>query len=296
MEPAPQHVAILGLGLMGGSLGLALKAGGFRGTVAAYARRPETLQLARRLGLADRLCPDPLEAVRDADLAVACVPVLAIPNLLAACRAGWKPGAVLTDVGSTKAEIQRRIRGLLDRAPVCYVGSHPVAGSEQQGLENARADLYRGATVVVTPAGDEPGGAVERVDALWKELGAVVYNMPPEEHDRVMARTSHLPHAVAALLAATVARDGEPERLGPFCGTGFRDTTRVAEGSPEVWRDIFESNRDHLAAELQAFAGQIRALADRLAARDGDGIQAVLDASRKQRRALLRGNGGAGTP
>jgi prephenate dehydrogenase len=286
------RIAILGLGLMGGSLGLALKARAFRGTVCGFARRPESRALALRMKAADEVFDRPGEAVRDADFVVFCVPILSIAELAMACRGSLKPGAVLTDVGSTKTDLVTKITDLLKGCSTPYVGSHPIAGSEQQGLEAARPDLYEGAVVVVTSAQGQDARAVAQVQDFWKGLGAVVRTMSPEEHDRVMARTSHLPHLVSAVLALTVGRDGDLDALGRFCGPGFRDTTRIAGGSPSVWHDIIASNRRSVAAELRAFESALKQLADTIDRSDSEALRVFLEEGRTRRRALIRGRGG----
>jgi prephenate dehydrogenase len=284
-----KRVAIMGAGLMGGSLGLALKAHGFGGTITAYARRAETRADVLARGAADEVCADPAEAVRAADLIVYCTPILTIPDLVAASRPGLKAGAILTDVGSTKQELTARVEPLVQGSGTVFVGSHPVAGAEQQGIEAARADLYDGALVVVTA---ETGGgareqAVLQLVAFWEGVGAHVIRTSAREHDRLMARTSHLPHLAASLLARTVNRDGEPERVGPFCGTGFRDTSRVAAGAPEIWRDIVCTNAQPIAGELKALRTEIDQVLAWVEAGDFEQTTRFLEASRASRRALM---------
>ncbi len=284
------NVAIIGLGLMGASIGLALKASGCPGRVRGFARRPDTRAQALRRGVVDEVSDDPAAAVRDADFVVFCVPVLSVVDRIRDCRAGLKRDAVLTDVGSTKVGIVAGAQAELAGRSVAFVGSHPIAGSEQQGLEAARGDLYTGATVVVTPTGGEPPSAVDRVDQFWRSLGASPLIMSPFEHDRIMARTSHLPHIVAAILARTVGRDGDLAQLASFCGPGFRDTTRIAEGSPDVWHDILRSNRSAIVNELQAFADALQSVADALQAESYEQIRAFLEKSRAMRKALAPHN------
>jgi len=282
-------VAILGLGLMGGALGLALKARGGC-TVTGYARREATRAEALRIRAVDAVFADPAEAVRGADLAVLCVPVFSMQALAAACRGGLQPGCLITDVGSTKALLTEQIRLSLRGSGAAFVGSHPIAGSEQQGLEAARADLYEGAVTIVTRDGSEPANAVEAVSTFWRGVGAVVRVMDPAEHDRIMARTSHLPHVAAALVAATVGRANSTEPLGAFCGPGFRDVTRVAEGSPEVWLDILQSNRPAVAKELQALQVRLEAVRTALENDDAAALRRFLEESRAARRALRNTN------
>lgn len=251
-------MAILGLGLMGGSLGLALRRRRPAPFVAGYARRPEVRRYARRQGVVDAVFADPAQCVRDADLVVLCVPVRTMPELAAACAHALKPGCVVTDVGSTKSSVVAELRQQLAGCPVNVVGSHPIAGSDQAGIEAAVPDLYEGATVVVTRDRRTPARALVRVLRFWRQLGARTCVLSAAEHDRALAATSHLPHLAAAALVNAVLSGRQ--RLTRFCGSGFRDTTRIAAGSEEVWQDIVETNRDAIARELDAFAREVRRL------------------------------------
>lgn len=274
---------------MGGSLGLALKAKRFAGGIAGYARREETRREAVERGAIDEALDAPEAAVAGADVVVLCVPVLSMPGVLARCLPGLRRGCLVTDVGSTKATLAQALPPLLREKGADFLGGHPIAGSEQQGLASARADLYEGSVVVLTPANPASEAKnVERLRQFWKGVGAVVHVMPPEEHDRILARTSHLPHMIAALLAATVARGEDAQRFAPFCGTGFRDTTRIAAGSPDVWQDITASNRDSLLAELRAFGTSLDHLVRVLAEADEAALRAFLEKAGQGRHTLLR--------
>ncbi len=286
--PAPAladpPVALLGLGLMGGSLGLALRAAGYGGRVTAYARRAETRDQAARLRVADGIFDSPAAAAHGAAVVVACAPVFAIPELIRASRPGLAPDAVVTDVGSTKLWLEGAVPRELDGATAVFVGSHPVCGSEQQGLDAARADLYRGAvTVVCAPPGDSAAAA--RVAALWARVGSRVLPMTAATHDRIIARTSHLPHLAAALVAAACAAS-DPDAAA-LCGAGFRDTTRVAEGAPDVWMDIVRSNRKPLADTLADLGARVERLRRAIADGKDDEIRRVLEEGREARRRLL---------
>jgi prephenate dehydrogenase len=287
------RIAILGLGLMGGSLGLALKSRESAGvTIRGYARRPETRNLALKLNAMDEVFDDPAKAVEDADVVILCVPILAIPDLVAKCKGSLKRGCLVTDVGSTKAQLVERIEPLLKGTGVVFVGSHPLAGSEQQGLAAARANLYEQAVVVVTPPDGKMGPAVESLKKFWENLGATVKVMTPDEHDRVVARTSHLPHIAAALVIATVGRDGDLRQIGTYCGPGFRDTTRIAEGSPEVWHDIIQSNRECLAGELAEFKSALERVLSMVEKGDFDQLRKFLENGRSKRKQLIQGKRG----
>lgn len=282
-----KRIAIMGLGLMGGSLGLALKQRQIAGAIHVYARREATRQTAIQLGIADAVFDDPAAAVQGADLVVYCTPILTIPNLVKESQPGLKPGAILTDVGSTKAELAQHIDTVLGDADAVFIGSHPVAGSEQTGVEAARADLYEGALVVVTPTEESPTQAVQTVNDFWGQVGALVRVISAHEHDCLMARTSHLPHLLASLLAVTTGRDDAAATVGPYCGTGFRDTSRVADGSPDVWHDIVSTNAPAIAEELRQLRDQLDALIRWTDAGEFDRIKTFLAAGRDCRRALL---------
>jgi len=239
-------ISIMGLGLMGSSLGLALKKRKALVNVRAYVRHAEAHEVALKLGAADAVFDDPVEAVRGADLVVFCIPILKIPELAKACLQGLAPGAILTDVGSTKAELTEKMDSLLWATGSVFVGSHPICGSEQHGMEAGHADLYDGAVTVVTPSSNPSSDAVEKVSTLWKRVGSTVLSMGAEEHDQILAMSSHLPHIVASALVQC-SEDGR------FCGSGFFDTTRIAAGSPEIWSDIVRTNSSALKGALDLF-------------------------------------------
>ncbi len=269
---------------MGGSLGLALRAHG-TARVTGYARRPETRRLALDGGCVDGCADSPANAVRDADIAVFCTPVLTIPGLVRECREAFRPGCVVTDVGSTKAQLEHEVGGVLAGSQTAFVGSHPMAGSEKTGIEAARADLYQGAVVAVTSSGSETP-AVDSVCRMWGEVGGRVVKISAAEHDAIVARTSHLPHLLAALLV-TVAGRTQPESAGTFCGPGFRDTTRIAAGSPEMWHDIVKTNRDALIAEILALGDELDRLKAMLDRGDYEAVKDLLERARVMRETLL---------
>ncbi len=279
-----KRVAILGLGLMGGSLALALKREGETCEIVGYGRQRETCEDAQARGVVDAAYDDPAAAVEGADLVVVCVPVLAIPELCRAIAGAVMPGTVVTDVGSTKGALLREVAGVF-RGDTEFVGSHPIAGSERIGLEAADASLYEGATCVVTPADDTSAGALSRVSGLWERAGGRVVVLDPEAHDRVMARTSHLPHLVASALVAAVCREGCSE-LSAFCGSGLRDTTRVAAGSEEIWHDIAKTNATWLHRELKAFGRVLDEMTRLLEREDFDGMRAFLAETRQTRQCM----------
>ena len=281
-------IAILGLGLMGASLALALRKRGYAGRLVAFARKEETRREALARGIVDAAFADPDAAVEAASLAVLCAPIRACVELAADVAPALRPGTLVTDVGSTKGWICRQMAGVLP--PGAFVGSHPIAGSEKQGLEAASADLYENALTVVATHLDVPAEAAERVAALWRSAGSRTCRMDPEDHDRLLARTSHLPHVAAAALAKAIGRDCA-DQVGAFCGTGFYDSTRVASGSIDMWHDILMTNAPAVAEELRAFKKEVERVYDDLqSGRFGDVAQ-FLERAREARAELLKGRG-----
>jgi prephenate dehydrogenase len=279
------RVAIMGLGLMGGSLGLALRSRRLARCVAGYARRSSVRRRAMKIGAVDEVYSDPREAARNADLVVFCVPILTIPRLVADCASALRAGCVVTDVGSTKRLVLDAMERALARRDVHAVGSHPIAGSEAAGIGAARADLYRGTVVVVTPTPLSPTAPLRMVKAFWKALGARVVVLSPEKHDQTLAATSHGPHLVAAAVAESVLGRSD-SALGVFCGTGFRDATRIAAGSEDIWRDIAATNRKAIGRELAGVERRLRRLRKNLEKGNLASVKRFLARSRRLRAAI----------
>ena len=246
-----QTLTIVGVGLIGGSIGLAAKKRGLAQRVLGVGRRQTSLQQAVACGAIDEGFLDCREAVHRADVVVFCTPVDMIAAQILAAAPGCKAGALLTDAGSTKAIL---VRSLAEQLPanVSFVGSHPLAGSEKRGPEHADANLFDGKVTVITPTTDTNDAVVDRASAFWRALGSDVIIMNPEEHDRALALTSHVPHVVAAALVSVLN-----SKLLALTATGFRDTTRVAAGDPAIWTGIFLQNRDAVLAGLQQVAGNL---------------------------------------
>lgn len=281
-------ISIIGLGLMGASLAMALRKRGYAGRLVAFARKAETRAEALERSIVDEAFDDPDAAVKNASLVVLCAPIRACADLAAEIAAVLTPGTLVTDVGSTKGWICRQMAGLLP--PGVFVGSHPIAGSEKQGLQAASAELYENALTVVATHLDVPEEAAKRVAALWESTGARVCRMEPEDHDRLLARTSHLPHVAAAALAKAIGRDSA-EQVGLFCGSGFYDSTRVASGSIDMWNDILMTNAPAVAEELRAFKAEVERVYDDLQAGRFAEVAAFLERARMARAELLRGRG-----
>ena len=286
-------ISIVGLGLMGASLALALRKRGYAGRLVAYARKEETRREALARGIVDEAFDDPDAAVQAATLVVLCAPIRSCAELAADIAPVLKPGTLVTDVGSTKGWICRQMAGILP--PGVFVGSHPIAGSEKQGLQAASADLYENALTVVAGHLDVPEAAAARVADLWQSAGARTCRMDPEDHDRLLARTSHLSHVAAAALAKAIGRDSA-EQVGAFCGTGFYDSTRVASGSIEMWNDILMTNAPAVAEELRAFKSEVERVYDDLQAGRFGAVAQFLECARTARAELLKGRGPGAVP
>lgn len=267
-------LALVGLGLIGGSLAASLKARNTPWRVRAADRRRSSLDYALDRGYIDEAAASPSAAAEGADLVVLATPVQAIRATLHEVGPGLRPGQVVTDVGSTKAGILREAREVLPPG-VSFVGGHPVAGTERSGIESAVAGLFEGRICVLTPVDDSDPRAVEAVTDLWHDLGAQVVCMAPETHDRIFALVSHLPHALAYGLVDTVAGELEPEHA-TLAGGSLRDFARVTAGSPVVWREIFLENRDALLYALDAFAGRLRVLRDAVEGSDAGALDRLL--------------------
>lgn len=252
-----EKVSILGLGLLGGSMARAMKARGLCGIVTGLGRTPERLSYALANGIADVAVTDPETAVRGADLVVVATPVGLIPDMLDAIAPHIKPGVVVIDVGSTKVSVVEHAERVLPES-AHFVGCHPMAGSENIGVEASTEILFENALCVVCAAARTEVSSLKRVETLWTELGARALVMSPQEHDLLVAGASHLPHVVAVSLCRTLAAMcDDNEKVAPLLAGGFRDTTRVASGSPEMWRDIVMANTLPISNVLDQFAKKL---------------------------------------
>jgi prephenate dehydrogenase len=237
-------LVIVGVGLIGGSAGQAARTRSVTRRVVGVGRSSASLAAARRAGCIDDGTTDLAAAVREADLVLVCTPVDRVVDHVRAAAAACRAGTVITDAGSTKDTIVRTLDGAPPQG-VRFVGGHPLAGSEKRGPEHACPDLFQDRLVILTPTPRTDAAAVRWVEEFWRALGARVLRLSPQDHDDAVAITSHLPHLVAAALANTL-----PEELQSLTATGFRDTTRVAAGDPELWSAIFAQNRGAVLAAL----------------------------------------------
>ena len=278
------RLAIVGVGLLGGSIALAARAQGVAREIVGIGRDRARLEAPLRAGAVDRVTTDLVAGVRDADLLVLAANVFANEQLLAQAWPAVTPSAVITDVGSTKRGIVAAAERLGLGSPRTFVGSHPMAGSEKSGYAVARADLFQGATVIVTPVEASEPAAVKIVTTFWEALGGRVSALDPDAHDQVVAAISHLPHVAAWALVEAVARF-EPAAL-PFAARGFKDTTRIAAADPAMWTEILLGNRDAIVASLAAFRGALGDLERLIVAGDRRGIEDVLARLKTQRETL----------
>jgi prephenate dehydrogenase len=263
-------LAIVGVGLIGGSIALAARRRGGAARIVGLVRRPDALARALGDGLLDEGYVELSAAVADAELVVFCTPVDCIVSQVVEAAAHCRPGTLLTDAGSTKSAIVRDVSGRLP-AGIEFVGSHPLAGSEKHGFAHAKADLLEGRLVIVTPSADTSDNALSRIHDFWTALGARVRVMDAEEHDRALALTSHLPHLLASALAGVL-----PPEWNELTASGFRDTTRLAAGQPDLWSAILHANSAHVLTALDRLEAQLRHFRAALLQDDRQALEALL--------------------
>ncbi len=281
------RLAIMGVGLIGGSLALALKEAGAVGEVIGCGRGRPNLEKALELGIVDRYTRDPLEAVLDADLIFLATPVKTLATVVEQCLPAIKPGAIITDGGSVKADVINSIEPLLPDS-VHFVPGHPIAGTEQSGAEAAFPSLYRGKRCILTPTDKTDLQALALVEQMWTIAGSTVVKMPMDKHDRILAAISHLPHMVAySLVNAVGSYDHYEENILEYSAGGFRDFTRIASSDPTMWRDIAETNRDALLEMMEQFEVFFAELKADIATGDGEKLFEFFLRSKQLRDAIL---------
>lgn len=273
--------AIVGAGLIGGSFALALKQAGAVREVLGVGRNPARLSVARELGLIDRAVDWP--EAGQADCVLLALPVGETEAVLKQLAPHLKAGAIVTDAGSTKANVVEAARAALGGRFADFVPGHPIAGSEQSGPGAARADLYRGKRVVLTPLADTRADAVATVRALWEAAGAQVETLDAALHDRIFAAVSHLPHLAAYALVDDLAQRADGDTFFRFAASGFRDFTRIAGSSPEMWRDIALANREALLAELDAYLDALQTLRQAVSDEDAAALLQIFSRARAAR-------------
>ncbi len=272
------RIAIVGVGLLGGSIGHAVRAAGFAGTRVGIGRRTCSLESALACEAVDEVTLDVAEGVRGAQLVVLCTPIAQLEPMLRQMAPALASGTYVTDVASTKAAVVRLAQRLLP-PNVRFVGSHPIAGSEKTGVEFARADLFDRALCIVTPTAKTAPATVQWFRGFWEVIGAETMVMDPRRHDVMLARVSHLPHAVATALVNLSLRDGAIDVAGP----GFADVTRIASGDPDMWTDILRTNRAAMVRAIDRLVAELNRLRDRLDHEDSEALRQWLAAGKQAR-------------
>ena len=285
-----KQMTIVGVGLIGGSLGMICKRKGLVESVVGAGRRVENLRKAVELHAIDRYCTDPREAASGSDLLILATPVDSFERALKACGPALASGAIVSDVGSVKGALVARMESLVP-VGVSVVAAHPIAGKEKTGVAAASMELFQGARCILTPTARTNADALAKIRRLWEATGAEVSEMDPDLHDRVLGAVSHLPHVVAYALVNAVAalqksQSQEPD-LQAFAGGGYRDTTRIAASSPEMWRDICLWNRDNLVSQIELYQACLDRLKALIKAGDGEGLIRELEQAKQRRERIM---------
>ncbi|MBX6420529.1 MAG: prephenate dehydrogenase/arogenate dehydrogenase family protein [Nevskia sp.] len=279
-----RHLAVVGLGLIGGSCARALRAAGAVGKISGYDTDPAQVRQAQALGVIDDGADSAAQAVHDADVVLLAVPVLATAEALRAVRPGLREDAVVTDVGSTKQSVLDAVREVFGAIPPRFVPGHPIAGTEKSGVAHAQTALFRGHRVILTPHPDQDRHALKLVSELWTRCGARVVTMDAARHDAIFAATSHLPHLLAYSFVDMLARLPQAEtEIFPNAGGGFRDFTRIASSSPRMWHDILRANAPRVMELLRRQIAELTELERAMQAGQWDTLRAVFERARSAR-------------
>jgi prephenate dehydrogenase len=262
-----KKIAIIGIGLMGSSFALALRKGGFKGEIKGIGRKKTNLTRAKKLGIIDSYSTDHPGGIKDADLVLLSTPVGHFEEIARSIRKNLKKGAIITDLGSVKARIVKRLDSMMPDG-VNFVGAHPIAGKECSGIEGASADLFENARCIITPGKNTDRRALTQVRKIWKFVGARTLTMSPEEHDMIYAAVSHMPHVVAYALINSVT-----DLKLPFSGRGFKDMTRIAMSPAELWRDICALNKKDILRTLRKFSSSISRMTQLIEKSDWSGLE-----------------------
>lgn len=283
-------LVIIGVGLIGGSFALALRKAGLVGHIVGVGRSQENLQRARELGVIDEVASDPALALKGADLVLLAIPVGQVGKIMAQISPHLEAKTIVTDAGSTKQDVVAAARSFLAGHLKNFVPGHPIAGAELSGVTAASVDLFRDKNLVLTPLDETSVEAVTRVTELWQGCGARVSQMRADRHDAILAAMSHLPHVLAFTLMNHVCTSAEdnPGDLLRFAGSGFRDFTRIAGSSPEMWRDICLANREALLKQIDAYQNELTNLRETLAQGDGQALEKVFANAREARQRWLK--------
>jgi len=278
-----KKIVIFGVGLIGGSVALALKKQPHSPQITGIGRTSQSLQEALQLGLIDTAETDIGKALSGADLILIATPVAQTPAILRAIRPHLDDQMVITDAGSTKSDVMAYASAELGERIGQFVGGHPIAGAEKSGPSAAMADLYIGKNVILTPDTTTEPQAVDKVKALWQQCGAIVSSMSAQEHDSVFAAVSHLPHLLAFALVEDLAKRTNAELLFKFAASGFRDFTRIAGSHPEMWRDIALANKHALLNELKSYQQAVSEMTTLLEQDNGDALHALFEHASRAR-------------
>lgn len=283
-QPEFGKIVVFGTGLIGGSFALALKAAGAVEEVVGFGRAPGTLRIAQELGVIDRAGINPAHEIGDADIVLVATPVAQMPEIFSRIAPYLGPNTLVTDGGSTKGDVVAAARAAFKGHIGKFVPAHPIAGAENSGPAAARWDLYRGKKVVVTPLAENNDERLDRIKRAWALCGADIYELTPEQHDRVFAAVSHLPHLLSYALVHDLATREDADLFFTFAASGFRDFTRIAASHPEMWRDICLANRQALLQELERYQAQLCELHGALTASDGERLEDIFGIARQARR------------
>ncbi|OGS82823.1 MAG: prephenate dehydrogenase [Gallionellales bacterium GWA2_59_43] len=282
-EPQFKKIVVFGAGLIGGSFALALRKADAVGDVVGFGRSAATLEQAQQLGIIDRIGSDVAAEVRDADIVLLATPVGQMAELMARIAPHLGAHTLVTDGGSTKGDVVAAVRANMGDKVAQFVPAHPIAGAEKSGAAAAMADLYVGKKVVLTPLPENSIESVARIRRAWELCGAVVSELTAAQHDAVFAAVSHLPHLLSFALVHDLAQRDDRDLLLSFAASGFRDFTRIAASSPEMWRDICMANRDALLDELGRYQQELETLHEALAEADADKLEQVFSEARNVR-------------
>ncbi|MFZ5502981.1 MAG: prephenate dehydrogenase [Pseudomonadota bacterium] len=282
-KPQFNKIVVFGTGLIGGSFALALRRADAVGEVVGFGRTLATLQQARQLGIIDRIGQDIAAEVCDADIVLLATPVGQMAELMARIAPYLGAQTRVTDGGSTKGDVVAAVYAHLGDKAAQFVPAHPIAGAEKSGASAAKADLYVGKKVVLTPLPENSAESVARVRLAWEACGAVVSELTPQQHDEVFAAVSHLPHLLSFALVHDLAQRDDRDLLLSFAASGFRDFTRIAASSPEMWRDICLANREALLGEMDGYMRELETIQQALAESDADKLQEIFSKARELR-------------
>ena len=280
-----KKLVIFGVGLIGGSLALALRRSIQNLHIVGIDRNADSLQTAIDLGVIDEMNPPAQLAMQDADIIIIAAPVAQTPNILKSIAPHLGPNTVITDVGSTKSDVIDYAAAILGDQFTQFVPGHPIAGAEKSGVTAARADLFDGKNIVLTPTEKTTPESSRKVSEMWKQAGARVTEMSAGHHDEIFAAVSHLPHLLAFALVDDLASRPNAEELFAFAAGGFRDFSRIAGSSPEMWRDISLANREALLSEIDAYQASLQKLRDLLEQRDAQGLRDMFENASQKRNA-----------